>query len=127
MQSSSAMDRVAVFFRLLFWSALVFAVTMALMPKPPAMLGEVKDKYQHILAFSCLALCASLAYRRAPLMRIAERLSFLGAVIEVLQSIPALHRDCDIMDWIADTAAILTVLALVAIVRKQRADVRTGS
>ena len=41
-------------------------------------------------------------------VRIGERLSFLGALIEVLQAIPELHRDCDIRDWIADTAAIAT-------------------
>jgi hypothetical protein len=39
-------------------------------------------------------------------------------LIEVLQSIPALHRDCDIMDWVADTGAILVALALVALIRR---------
>ena len=48
-----------------------------------------------------------------PLSRMGERLSFLGAMIEVTQSIPALHRDCDIMDWVIDTAAILVTLVAV--------------
>lgn len=105
-------------FRLTFWVALIFAVTMALVPKPPAVLGEMGDKYQHMLAFATLAVLASAGYPRATWLRIAERLSFLGALIEVLQSIPALHRDCDIMDWLADTASILAALAVVALIRR---------
>jgi len=104
--------------RFVFWTALIFAVTMALIPKPPTVLGEVGDKYQHMLAFATLVVLASAAYPRAGWLRIAERLSFLGALIEVLQSIPALHRDCDIMDWVADTGAILVALALVALIRR---------
>ncbi|MEP7007221.1 MAG: hypothetical protein ABI810_14650, partial [Sphingomonas bacterium] len=56
-------------------------------------------------------------YSAMPLFRLGERLSFLGAAIELLQSIPALHRDCDIRDWIADTIAVTIVLCLVYLVR----------
>jgi hypothetical protein len=52
-----------------------------------------------------------------PRWRIAERLSFFGALIEVSQSIPSLHRDCDIRDWFADTAAILLVTGALALWR----------
>ncbi|MGE3746065.1 MAG: hypothetical protein AB7G25_10240, partial [Sphingomonadaceae bacterium] len=61
----------------------------------------------------------SAGYPRARPLRVAERLSFVGALIEVLQSIPALHRDCQIMDWVADTAAILITLAVVTVFRKR--------
>jgi hypothetical protein len=105
--------------RIVFWIALIFAVTMALLPKPPAVMGDMGDKYQHMLAFATLTVLASMAYHAAPPLRIAERLSFLGALIEVLQSIPALHRDCQIMDWVADTGAILATLAVVTIVRRR--------
>ena len=53
-----------------------------------------------------------------PLPRVAERLSFLGALIEVAQSIPMLGRDCDIRDWFADTAAVLVVVGGWALVRR---------
>ena len=106
-------------FRVAFWAAVIFAVTMALLPKPPPVMGEMGDKYQHMLAFACLTVLASLAYAKAPPLRIAERLSFVGALIEVLQSIPALHRDCQIMDWLADTGAILVTLAIVTLVRRR--------
>lgn len=101
--------------------AIVVAVTMALLPHPPHLpIDRFGDKFEHMLAFSTIALLAAFAYPTARLFRIGERLSFLGAVIEVLQSIPSLHRDCDIRDWIADTLAITVVLLIVWAVRRQR-------
>ena len=106
----------------LFWLALAFAVTMALLPHPPVTpLDRLGDKAEHMLAFATLALLATQAFPRAPLFRIGERLSFAGALIEVLQAIPALHRDCDIRDWIADTLAITAVLTAIALWRRARA------
>ena len=106
-------------FRVALVLAIVFAVTMALLPHPPHMpFDRFGDKFEHMTAFATMALLAALAYPAASLLRIGERLSFLGALIEVLQAIPALHRDCDIRDWIADTLAIGTVLLIVALVRR---------
>jgi VanZ family protein len=104
-----------------FAAALIFTLVMALLPHPPALpLDDFGDKFHHILAFATLSLLASLAFPAARLTRIGERLSFLGALIEVLQSIPGLHRDCDIVDWISDTIAIAIVLLIVAAVRRSR-------
>lgn len=105
-------------YRVLLALALVFAVTMALLPHPPRVPGNPWDKAQHMTAFATLAVLAALSFPRMPLGRIGERLSFIGALIEVLQAIPALHRDCDIMDWIADTFAIIVVLTIVALIRR---------
>lgn len=113
--------RTIVALRLLLALAIVFAVAMALLPHPPRVPGNPVDKVQHMTAFATLALLAPLAFPRMPLGLIGERLSFFGALIEVLQAIPALHRDCDIMDWIADTLAIGVVLAVVALVRRRAA------
>ncbi|MGW8277986.1 hypothetical protein ACWGK7_00635 [Sphingomonas aurantiaca] len=107
--------------RLVLVAAVVFAVTMALLPTPPHLpIDQFGDKVQHMLAFATIALLAAFSYPTARLFRIGERLSFLGALIEVLQSIPSLHRDCDIHDWIADTLAITVVLLIVWAVRRQR-------
>jgi len=109
------------FFKIALALAIVFAVTMALLPKPPHMpIDQFGDKFEHMLAFATIALLAAFSYPTARLFRIGERLSFLGALIEVLQSIPSLHRDCDIHDWIADTLAITVVLLIVWAVRRQR-------
>ncbi|KKI17704.1 hypothetical protein [Sphingomonas sp. Ag1] len=107
--------------RLILLAALVFAVTMALLPHPPKVPID-SDKYQHMLAFGTLTILSVLAFPQTPLLRIGERLSFLGAMIEVVQSIPVLHRDCDIMDWVADTAVIIGVLVVVAISRRLRSS-----
>jgi len=108
------------FWRLLLAIAITFAITMALLPHPPRLPGNVGDKWQHMTAFATLTMLAAHAYPATPLLRVAERMSFLGALIEVAQSIPILHRDCDIMDWLADTAAILVVIAMVALIRRRR-------
>jgi len=107
--------------RLILLAALVFAVTMALLPHPPKVPID-SDKYQHMLAFGTLTILSVLAFPQTPLLRIGERLSFLGAMIEVVQSIPVLHRDCDITDWVADTAVIIGVLVVVAISRRLRSS-----
>ncbi|TPG13225.1 hypothetical protein EAH84_06485 [Sphingomonas oligophenolica] len=104
--------------RVVFWAALAFAVTMALLPHPPITLSD-NDKFQHMLVFGMLTILAVAGYPEAELLRIGERLSFLGALIEVLQSIPSLHRDCDIRDWVADTLVIVVVLLVVVAYRKR--------
>lgn len=107
--------------RVALFAATLFAVTMALLPEPSKLaLEDVNDKIRHMGAFAALSLLAASAYPRASLWRIGERLSFLGALIEVAQSIPALHRDCEIGDWLADTLAIAVTLLLVAAIRRRR-------
>ena len=116
--------------RLLFWLALIFAVIMAELPKPPHLpIDDYGDKIAHVLAFATLAFLAALGFPAANRWRVAERLSFMGAMIEVVQSIPALQRDCDIRDWIADTLAIVIVTVIMGwlLSRVGRAGVRVES
>ena len=82
--------------------------------------GNPSDKIQHIAAFSFLSLAGVAAFPHYPLARLGERLSFLGAIVEVMQNLPALHRDCDIRDWLADTIAVIFVLLFVAALRRSR-------
>ena len=69
-------------------------------------------KVQHVIAFATLAALGTFAYPRIALLRLLAGLSLFGAFIEVVQAIPALHRDSDVLDWLADTAAVAVVLAL---------------
>ena len=104
--------------RALFWLALVFALVMALLPQPPALPGTPSDKTQHMIAFAVLSLLAALAYPQLRLGEIFIAMAALGALIEVLQLIPALGRDAEFVDWVADCAASLAVLALVGVARR---------
>jgi len=99
--------------RALFWAAACFAFVMAVLPYPPAVPGQPNDKVQHMIAFATLALLASFAYPKWGLLKLLAALSLFGALIEVVQAIPALHRDSDVIDWIADTVAVAAILLLV--------------
>jgi len=94
---------------------------MAILPKPPETpIDQYGDKFAHVAAFATLAVLAMLAYGREARWRILERLSFFGAMIEVVQSIPMLHRDCDARDWLADTAVVLVVIVVLSFVLPRR-------
>lgn len=101
--------------RILFWLAVAVTLFMALDPHPPQMPGS--DKFQHALGFFVLFVGATLAYPSARLFPLAALLSGFGALIELLQAIPIFGRDCDVMDWVADTAAIVAALVVVVAVR----------
>lgn len=75
--------------------------------------GEPNDKVQHIIAFATLTLLGSFAYPAVAPLKLLVRLSLFGAFIEVVQAIPALHRDSDVLDWVADTGAVAVVLLLL--------------
>lgn len=91
--------------RATFWAAATFALVMALLPQPPQLPGSPSDKVLHVLAFATLGVLALMAYRSTQWLHLLLGLSVFGAVIEFLQAIPALHRDSDPTDWIADTVA----------------------
>jgi len=114
-------DRIRRIAALLFWPALIGAITLAVMPQPPYLPSNaLGDKFNHMLAFATLAALAAVGFPAMPRLRVIERLSFLGAMIEVVQSIPALHRDCDIRDWIADTLAIVVVTGIAALIAARK-------
>ena len=99
--------------RVLFWAAALFAFVMAVLPHPPEVPGNPSDKVQHVAAFATLALLGVWAYPSLARTKLLVRLSLFGAAIEIIQAIPALHRDSDVLDWLADTAAVLVVLVLL--------------
>lgn len=103
------LSRIAPLARIGFWLAFVFSSVMAVIARPPQLAAEEGDKIWHILAFLTLTVLAQIGFRGTPRWRIAERLCLFGAVIEVVQSIPALNRSCDIRDLIADAMVVLIV------------------
>ncbi len=101
--------------RVLFWAACLFAFVMAVLPHPPMVPGDPSDKIQHIVAFLVLAALGHFAYPRTKKRVLLLGLMAFGAMIEFAQLIPALHRDSDPYDWIADTLAALTVFVVIAL------------
>lgn len=97
----------------LFWAAALFAFVMAVMPHPPHFRHEPGDKIQHITAFATLAFLGFYAFPGLKWWKFLLGLSLFGAVIEVIQGIPSLHRDSDVVDWLADTIAAAVVLAIM--------------
>jgi hypothetical protein len=100
--------------RTVFFVLWAFALTMALLPQPPSLpIDQYGDKFAHVLAFAVLALFARVGFARMSDRLILERLSFTGALIEMFQAVPALNRDCDWRDWVADTLAVAVVLLIM--------------
>jgi hypothetical protein len=97
----------------LFWVAAAFAFVMAVLPHPPELPGEPSDKIQHVTAFAVLGLLGAWAFPKLRPLALVVRLSLFGAAIELAQAIPSLHRDSDVLDWIADTAACAMVLLAI--------------
>lgn len=101
-----------------FWVVVLF---MALSPKPPTLpLDWMGDKVHHMAAFAVLTFFARLSFRQVSDLRILERMSFAGALIEVFQALPALNRDCDWRDWAADTVAVAIVLLAMRLIPLSR-------
>jgi uncharacterized membrane protein YhaH (DUF805 family) len=107
-------------FRLAFWLALVTSFVMAVLPAPPHVPGS--DKTQHILAFMTLAALGSIAYPAWSALSLAFALFGVGALIEFAQMVPSLHRDADMLDWIADIMAVTVVVLAIKSWRMFRAN-----
>jgi VanZ family protein len=97
--------------QLAFCAAFVFTFVAAVMPPHQAPKLFPWDKAEHFAAFYTLTLLAMAAFPRRNLLIIAVLLSAFGGLIELVQALPIVDRDCDVRDWIADTIAILAALA----------------
>ena len=100
--------------RPLFWLACTFSFVMAVLPHPPHIPGEPDDKIKHIMAFVTMALLGSFAFPKLKPWKLLLWLSLFGALIEVIQMVPILYRDADVIDWLADTFAVVAVIGPLA-------------
>ncbi len=112
--------------QLAFWGALLFTFVEAVIPTKYAIPLFPWDKAEHFAAFYALTVLAAAALPRRSLIVIACMLSAFGASIELIQTLPIVHRDCDYWDWVADTVAILAALAPMLLVR-WRAELVRGA
>jgi hypothetical protein len=111
--------------RIAFFAALAFTFYSAVIPPREALQLVPWDKAEHFIAFYVLTGLAVVAYPKRNLFVLAAMLSAFGALIEIVQGLPMVHRDRDFWDWVADTIAIASVLAPMALVW-WRGQVRSG-
>lgn len=98
--------------RIAFVIAACFSFVMAALPHPPPIPGEPSDKIMHMLAFATLGGLAAYGFPRRSVILLLFCLGAFGALIELVQSIPMLHRDSDVIDLVADIAAALFALTV---------------
>ena len=106
----------AVLAKVAFFAALLFTFYSAVIPPQHALQLVPWDKAEHFIAFYALTGLAAAAFPRRHLLVIALALSGFGALIEIVQGLPIVHRDKDIWDWVADTLAIGAALAPMLLV-----------
>jgi VanZ family protein len=114
--SRTGRDRLQALMRIIFWATMAAILFLAWTPAPPVI--GASDKSQHMAAFAVLTFLFSFAYPRGGWKSALLWMAFLGALIEIVQLIPFLHRDCDINDWIADMIAVTGALVVVAALRR---------
>ena len=97
--------------KLVLFLAAAFAFIMAVLPHPPRLPGDPSDKVMHVLAFLALGTLAAVAFPRPTILWLTVALALYGAAIELIQAIPALHRDSEIADLAADVIAALLAVS----------------
>ncbi len=117
------LDRRITLFRVAFVLCALAIFVLAVMPDR---LDPVRiwDKAKHFFAFFVLGGLGVLAFPRQRLVMLGLLLSGFGALIEVVQALPFVHRDGDIHDWIADSLALVVVIGLFAVIRRNGRSVK---
>jgi VanZ family protein len=98
-------------FVIAFWLAALFAYVEAIIPARDQIELSLWDKINHMAAFFTITFLARAAYPRIPVFRLFVMMAAFGAVIELSQALPFIHRDAEWADWFADLIA--TLLGLI--------------
>ena len=102
--------------QLAFFAATLFTFYSAVIPSGNAVQLAPWDKAEHFMAFYGLTGLAAAGFPRLHVLIIGAALSAFGALIEVVQGLPFVHRDEDFWDWVADTVGIAAALSPMLLV-----------
>ena len=105
--------------RLGYWMVVVLVFVLSVAPFPPGTV-ETSDKLNHFAAFYVLELGAITLFPRRPLWFAAVLLVGYGALIELVQGLPLVGRDRDMLDWLTDIAAVICAVAPLTLSRLRR-------
>lgn len=105
--------------RVLFALSCAIGLWLALRPLtgPPPPPGPI-DKIEHFTGFYLLSVMALPAFPAARRWQIFVGLTAFGGLVELLQAIPFINRDCDFWDWLTDMFGIGAAL-LPTLLRKR--------
>jgi len=97
---------------------MVFALAVAwfaFTPSTGVESGLPWDKANHAVAFLTWTILAGCGWPRAGLLRMALVMLGLGTAIELIQGLPAVGRDADVWDVVADIVGFTTGWGLLAL------------
>src|SRR5690242_10734944 len=93
-----------------FWGAIVFTFVCAEIPADYTPQLGLWDKLQHFGAFFVLASLGTFAYPGRPFRVMGAGLAAFGVLIELVQALPFIHRDAEVLDVVADVVGITVAM-----------------
>jgi VanZ family protein len=106
--------------RPVFYAAVVATLFLALGPSSLSPV-VINDKVEHFVGFLLLMTLGIYAFGTHRMLRLALALAGFGAAIELLQMLPIVGRDGEVLDFVADSLGVLTAMAIVSALRWQAA------
>ena len=103
----------------LYAAAVAVLLYLCLAPSDHLPTVNLWDKAEHGIAWAVLAGAGLVLFPRRA-WRIVLFAVVFGAVIEVLQGLPAIHRDSDVRDWIADIVGVSAAWLVCQLIRRAR-------
>lgn len=97
-------------------------ITAAFAFSPPRLGAHIFpwDKADHFAAFFTLMAATLVSFPRTRMIWLAIWVSAAGGLIELVQALPFVRRDCDVWDWVAENAAIASVIGVVIAAKLRR-------
>lgn len=106
----------------------VFALAVAwfaFTPSTGVESGLPWDKANHAAAFLTWTILAGCGWPRAGFLRLAAVMLVLGTAIELIQGLPAVGRDADVWDVVADLTGFAAGWAFIVVLKlRERLDLR---
>lgn len=96
---------------LVVWGVVVW---LALRPSTDIETGLSWDKANHALAFLVLTALTAIGWPRLRRLPLVALMMVAGCAIELIQGLPVIGRDADLMDVVADGAGVLLGLIVLA-------------
>ena len=103
------------------WGVVIW---LALRPSTSIDAGLPWDKANHALAFLALTALTAIGWPQLGHLALIVFMVLAGCAIELIQSLPAIGRDADLLDVIADAVGVLLGLIVLAVTarRSERSD-----